>query len=547
VEVRTVAGNTLLGSCPGGIVGAAADPSQSSLNTTFQIAQPGTYQVTLTDRGFPAALANMDLLLSREDGGGTPVILGPSCHVAACTAPLVVSAPGTYRLLVFAAAGAPAQAGLYSLSIVGGPGTATAYATTQPVGRLSAATGLVLPTAGGYTLSSSDLAVPVALAELRVALMQGANQLGTLAAPGSVAVTAAAGNAQLFVFSRAASGVGAGAGMFTVGLAQGAQVVHRELRVLPDGYDAMVNYGGYRYAFTIPAAGDYRLQLRDLSFPGPFGQLHAVLVQNGVVVQSLNGATSGITVPFAAGPAFLAVLGSPPTANANSLLGLSLAPQGGGTALLDQAQGVGPLYATRTVNIPTAGSYDLVINDLNFPVAFAELAVAVTQGPNLIGQIFGSGQIRFNAQAGMHSINLLARPDASAQYGSWGYALADSPPVPTVTLEATPTPVASNGTVVLTWSSTNATTCTASGGWTGTRAISGTETSAALTGDTAFTLACSGPGGSGSRSVTVPVSASSSGSGGGGSVGSGVILLLAAMVYAMRRSAASSRPVPLSH
>ena len=533
VEVRTVAGNTLLGTCPGGILGATADPSQSILNTTFQIAQPGTYQVTLNDRVFPAALANIDLLLSREGGGGSSVILGPSCAVTACTQSLVVSVAGTYRLLVFAAAANPHQAGLYSLSVAGGPGNATVYATSQPVGRLPAPADLVVPAAGAYSLSASDLAVPVALADLRVVLTQGAGQLGTLAAPGSLAVTAAAGNAQLFVFSRVASGAGAGAGIYAVGVAQGTQAIYRDVRALPEGFDPAVNYGGYRYAFTIPAAGAYRLQLRDLNFPGLFGQLRAVLVQNGVVVQNLTGATSGVTVQLDAGPAFLAVVGSPAAA-ANSLLGLSLAPQAGGAALLDQAQGVGPLYATRIVNIPAAGSYDLIINDLNFPVAFAELAVAVTQGPNLIAQIFGSGQVRFTAQAGTHSISLLARPEANAQFATWGYSVSDSPPLPTVTLGATPASVTRDGTVTLAWSSTNASTCAATGGWTGTRTLSGSESSVALTVDTTFTLTCTGAGGSTSRSVSVTVSAPASG-GGGGSLGGAGLLLLAALLYGLRR------------
>ncbi len=81
--------------------------------------------------------------------------------------------------------------------------------------------------------------------------------------------------------------------------------------------------------------------------------------------------------------------------------------------------------------------------------------------------------------------------------------------VPTVTLSANPVSVASGAMTTLAWSSTDATSCTASGGWSGTRATSGSETSAALTTNTTFTLACSnGQGGSTSRSVTVTVASS---------------------------------------
>jgi hypothetical protein len=77
---------------------------------------------------------------------------------------------------------------------------------------------------------------------------------------------------------------------------------------------------------------------------------------------------------------------------------------------------------------------------------------------------------------------------------------------PSVTFGASPTSVAIQGTSVLTWSTSNADSCTASGGWTGSRATSGTFTTIALASTTTFTLTCSNAaGGSTSRSVTVTV------------------------------------------
>jgi hypothetical protein len=80
-------------------------------------------------------------------------------------------------------------------------------------------------------------------------------------------------------------------------------------------------------------------------------------------------------------------------------------------------------------------------------------------------------------------------------------------PAPTVNLSANPTSVASGGSSTLTWSSTNATSCTASGGWSGTKQTSGNQTINGLMSTTSFTLRCTGGGGSTSRSVTVNVSA----------------------------------------
>lgn len=81
------------------------------------------------------------------------------------------------------------------------------------------------------------------------------------------------------------------------------------------------------------------------------------------------------------------------------------------------------------------------------------------------------------------------------------------PAAPTVNLAANPTSVVSSGTSTLTWSSTNATSCTASGAWSGARATSGSQMTGALTVTSTFTLGCTGAGGTTNRSVTVTVSA----------------------------------------
>jgi hypothetical protein len=76
--------------------------------------------------------------------------------------------------------------------------------------------------------------------------------------------------------------------------------------------------------------------------------------------------------------------------------------------------------------------------------------------------------------------------------------------VPTASLSANPTTVASGSSVALTWTSTNANSCTASGGWTGTLATSGTQATGALLQNTSFSLTCNGAGGN-SRVATATV------------------------------------------
>jgi hypothetical protein len=76
---------------------------------------------------------------------------------------------------------------------------------------------------------------------------------------------------------------------------------------------------------------------------------------------------------------------------------------------------------------------------------------------------------------------------------------------PTVTLTANPTTVVSGGSSTLTWSSTNATTCTASGNWSGTKQTSGSQVMSNLTADKHYVLTCTGPGGSASDDADVDV------------------------------------------
>src|SRR5262249_8320524 len=73
-------------------------------------------------------------------------------------------------------------------------------------------------------------------------------------------------------------------------------------------------------------------------------------------------------------------------------------------------------------------------------------------------------------------------------------------------LNANPTSISSGGSSMLSWSSTNATSCSASGGWSGSEPTSGSASTGTLTGTQTYTLSCTGPGGSASQSVTVTVS-----------------------------------------
>jgi peptidoglycan/xylan/chitin deacetylase (PgdA/CDA1 family) len=83
--------------------------------------------------------------------------------------------------------------------------------------------------------------------------------------------------------------------------------------------------------------------------------------------------------------------------------------------------------------------------------------------------------------------------------------VATPPPgAPTLTFTASPTTINKGQSSTLTWSTTNATSCTASNGWTGSKAASGTQ-AVSPTATTTYALSCSGAGGTVSKSAVVNV------------------------------------------
>src|SRR3989344_1172504 len=86
-----------------------------------------------------------------------------------------------------------------------------------------------------------------------------------------------------------------------------------------------------------------------------------------------------------------------------------------------------------------------------------------------------------------------------------GGSTPPSTPAPIVTLTASPTSINAGQSSTLTWSSTGATSCTASGGmFTGTKALSSSQ-SVSPTASTTYTLTCTGSGGSTSKSTMVTI------------------------------------------
>jgi hypothetical protein len=78
---------------------------------------------------------------------------------------------------------------------------------------------------------------------------------------------------------------------------------------------------------------------------------------------------------------------------------------------------------------------------------------------------------------------------------------------PSVSITAQPLSVNSGDSTTLTWSGTDLSTCTASGGWSGVKSVNGSESTGAVVNNTTYTLTCDGFDGSVvDASVTVTIS-----------------------------------------
>src|SRR3989344_820954 len=91
------------------------------------------------------------------------------------------------------------------------------------------------------------------------------------------------------------------------------------------------------------------------------------------------------------------------------------------------------------------------------------------------------------------------------------FTVSEAPaPAPSVDIKANgsdgPITIDFNSAATLSWSSSDTTSCSASGGWSGSKGLSGSQSTGALTSSVSFSILCSGEGGDSEDIVTVNVS-----------------------------------------
>jgi hypothetical protein len=286
-----------------------------------------------------------------------------------------------------------------------------------------------------------------------------------------------------------------------------------------------------------------------------------------LAIKPASGSTPAPVVNLAADPTTVSLQGST-TLQWTAVNAASCTASGGwsGSRGLSGSEIVGPLSATTTFVLTCTGSGGSDSRTVSVAVANGSPAptVSITASPAslavgestlLAWQSTGStaceasgGWAGARAASGTETVGPIQTTSAYTLSctGPGGSATATAAvsvaAAPTLTLQANSTTVSAGQSATLTWSTTGATSCNASGAWAGNLATSGTRSTGALTATSTFVLACSGPGGSITRQVGVAVEAGGgtpAPGGGGGSGGGGGALtplaLLALLALAARR------------
>lgn len=517
----------------------------------------GPYTVAFTDLGFPASLQVSALLLIDNTTSTSVVLDNPPS--TSFTSTVTLTAGDAYQIIAYGVEAAGQSGGLFGVSFTPASGPAI-YSKLLPVGSVTLLQTSVSGTARSSfalgasqaTLSLTNLTFPtVPLTSVGAVVVDATTQtLAAAAVSGTGAQNITAPNASdtYEVYAYAVPDATANDGSYSVVVQQGTSFPFIDAQAVSGSSTIQA----FSFETGIASAGSYTLTLTDFKFPVGLTADAVAAVQNGQLVKSMNAA-GNVSASLAQGPVILLAFGAEGGQPASpGLMGIDLSPAGGGASLFDVTEGIGAGFSSTTFTAQSAQSLQANVADLAFPAPLASLNLAVTSGTTLVGSIASagsSGSFPFKSTANTaYTVNVLAAPatPTSSQQESAGTYAMSVEPAPVVTLTPSSMSITSGGTVSLSWTAQNATSCTASASpsnsaWSGSESpTGGPVTTSAISADTTFTLSCTGGGGTASATATVSVKAASSGSsgksGGGGALDLATLLALAALVALRSRA-----------
>jgi hypothetical protein len=402
------------------LVGSEVAP----VSREFDITQTGSYQLQLTDLGFPANLQSLKAavtlgsgLVASASAPGNLLFNATAGHYKVLIAgiPAVAGGFGSFGVKVLPAAGG-ADVLNYSDSIHG-----TVVAATP--GQSTLQTQFTVDAAGSHRIALVDVGFPVPLAAVDVLVARSGVQYARLDATHPTAdFDAPAGPYDLLVVAQAAAP--ALAGLYTVkvtNLAGGTAV-----------YDKSHPVGHVEAAETVnlPSSGAYTLVLTDLQFPQSLATVGAALTRGATVFATTNAAGS-ISFNATAGAAQLYSL-HVPTAS------------GSGAGAVELLFGTSRFFSNVYVDSPalssgssalfrnefqvvTAGQYRATLADFDFPGSFLSEQLAIVQDGQLLGKRTGVGQLDFSASVGKVQLLTAVQPNPASGSGLAGLQVTSQP------------------------------------------------------------------------------------------------------------------------
>ena len=211
-----------------------------------------------------------------------------------------------------------------------------------------------------------------------------------------------------------------------------------------------------QYSLTVSTAGNYQVSLNDLALPQALGQLTMILLPSGgsplLVLPASSGATQG-TVTLSAGVTYdVIALGAAASGATGGLYGVSIGPSGGAPVYSTAVPVGSTVQLATTATNPAAGSYTLLLNDLQFPAALQQVAVAAAVDGQAAATLNASGSTSFSiagTQTGTSgaTVQVFGAATPATSPGEGSYAVQVTPQGGSALLSAAQAVTTSGGSV----------------------------------------------------------------------------------------------------
>jgi plastocyanin len=374
------------------LVGLPTVAAPSSFSFTAATAQALT--LTLTDLQIPAAFTSVQVAVTLGDVLVGSATVNPATHTATLAIP---AASGNYTLNVIGTPSASQGLGSFGVCVApaaSGSGCIAAYSfsgniqtpsATSSSGTSTLNTNFTSTVSGTYTVTLTDDAFPAALQSVSAGVFQGSTPISVgIAAGAPTPVTlAAATSYQLLIAAIANANLPAGLYGIQITDPSGTAVFNRTIPV------------GTLPAATIvdnTSARALTLSVTDYGYPAPLASVGVAVTEGSTSLASLTAPGSVANFMAAAGPVeiwqYAAAAAQP------GVYGASVTPYpstAAGPSLYSAIKVVNPASVTATsyafvATIPSAGTYNLVVNDFQFPSAFQTLSATVAQNGTVLTQ-----------------------------------------------------------------------------------------------------------------------------------------------------------------